>query len=159
MTLHWTCSSSSLSFLNRERRETRTGDQNWAQDFRCGLTRAERRARITTLNLLTRVFCGAWGYPSPVTFHLPLLNLIILSTQLSSLSRSGEMAAQPSGVSVTHPSFISPTKFLRVHSIHSSRLLMLINWIRLERSWMRLETSWIRLEQNVMRLDDDQLEL
>jgi len=43
------------------------------------------------------------------------LNLIrFLSAQLSSLSRSRWMAAQPSGVSTTPPSFVSSANLLRV---------------------------------------------
>lgn len=47
-----------------------------------------------------------------------------LTTQLSSLSRSLWMAAQPSGISAPPPSFVSSPIFLRVHSIPSSRSLM-----------------------------------
>ena len=57
--------------------------------------------------------------------HLPLLNFIrFLSAQLSSLSRSCWMAAQPSGVSSTLPSLVSSANLLRVHSNSSARSLM-----------------------------------
>jgi len=59
------------------------------------------------------------------TLHLPLLNFIrLFSTHLSSLSRSCWMAAQPSGVSATHPTFVSSANLLRVRFILSSRSLM-----------------------------------
>ena len=59
------------------------------------------------------------------TLHLPLLNLIrFLSAQLSSLSRSRWMAAQPSGVSTTPPSLVSSANLLMVHFNSSSRSLL-----------------------------------
>ena len=70
-------------------------------------------------------WCMGLFFPRCRTLHLPLLNLIrFLSAQLSSLSSSHWMAAQPSGVSTTPPSLVSSANLLRVHSNPSSRSLM-----------------------------------
>ena len=59
------------------------------------------------------------------TLHWPLWNFIrFLCSQLSSLSGSHWMAAQPSSVSTTPPSFVSSANLLRVHSNSSSRSLI-----------------------------------
>ena len=69
-------------------------------------------------------WCMELFLPRYSTLHLFLLNFVrFLSAQLSSLSRSRGMAAQPSGVSTTPPSFVSPANLLRVHSVLSFRLL------------------------------------
>ena len=90
-----------------------------------------RTPRSHSTELLSRrstpslYWCMGLFLPSCRTLHLPLLNLIrFLSAQLSSLSRSRWMAAQPAGVSTTPPSFVSSTNLLRVHSNSSSRSLM-----------------------------------
>ena len=70
-------------------------------------------------------WCMGLFLPRCRTVHLPLLNLIrFLSAQLSSLSRSRWLAAQPASVSTTPPSFVSSANLLRVHSNSSSRSLM-----------------------------------
>ena len=56
------------------------------------------------------------------TLNLTLLNSMrFLSAQLSHLSRTCWMAAQPSGVSTTPPSLVSSVNLLRVHSVCSFR--------------------------------------
>lgn len=45
LSLCWTCSRKSVFFFH-------WGDQNWTQYPRCGLARAERRGRITSIDLL-----------------------------------------------------------------------------------------------------------
>ena len=70
-------------------------------------------------------WCMGLFLPRCRTLHLPLLIFIrFLPTQLSSLSRSCWMAAQPSGVSTTPPSFVSSANLLRVCSVPSSRTSM-----------------------------------
>ena len=67
-------------------------------------------------------WCMGLFLPRCRTLPLPWLNLIrFLSAQLSSLSRSVWMAAQPAGVSTTPPSFVSSANLLRVHSNSSSK--------------------------------------
>ena len=75
-------------------------------------------------------------FPKPVQVHGvvppqvqdPALVLVglhqVTLRQLSSLSRSRRMAAQPSGVSATSPSFVLSAKLLRVRSVPSSGSLM-----------------------------------
>ena len=91
-------------------------------------TRTSRSFSADLLTSRSALTCtDACGYSTlgVGALHLPLLILIrFLSTQLSSLSRSHWMAAQPSGVSTTPPNFVSSANLLRVHSIPSSRLLM-----------------------------------
>ena len=70
-------------------------------------------------------WCMGLFLPRCRTLYLPLLNFIrFLCAQLSSLSRSRWMAAQPSGVSTTPPSFVSSANLLRVHSNSASKSLM-----------------------------------
>jgi len=70
-------------------------------------------------------WCLGLFLPRGRTLPLPLVNLIrFLSAQLSSLSRSRWMAAQPAGVSTTPPSLVSSANWLRVTSNSSSRSLM-----------------------------------
>ncbi|PKU43429.1 hypothetical protein llap_6262 [Limosa lapponica baueri] len=68
--------------------------------------------------------CVELFLPQCSTLHLPLFNFIkFLSAQLSSLYRSRNMVAQPSGVSATPPSFVSSANLLRVHSVPSSQVI------------------------------------
>jgi len=70
-------------------------------------------------------WCMGLFLPRCRTLHLPLLSFIrFLCAQLSSLSRFRWMAAQPSGVSTTPPSFVSSANLLRVHFVLLSRSLM-----------------------------------
>ena len=75
-------------------------------------------SRVTHSRLHSTASGGAGTSPEKETPQ-PLL-----SAQLSSLSRSRWMAAQPAGVSTTPPSLVSSANLLRVHSNSSSRSLM-----------------------------------
>jgi len=83
------------------------------------------------------------------TPHLSFLNLIrFLSAQLSSLSRSCWMVAQPSGGSATPHSFVSSSNLLRVDSNPSSRSLMkILNMTRLVTDpWGTLLVTCLQLD-------------
>lgn len=67
-------------------------------------------------------WCTTMFFPVCRTLHVPLLNFIkSLSAHLSSLLKTLRIAAQPSGVSTTPPSFVAPANLLRVHSASSER--------------------------------------
>lgn len=69
--------------------------------------------------------CMGLFLPRCRTLRLPLLNFIrLLSTQLSSLSRSRWMAAQPPGVPAIPPSFVPSASLWRLRFVPSSRTLM-----------------------------------
>lgn len=76
--------------------------------------------------------------PQNSTLHLPLLNFMkLLSTQLSSLSRSCWMTAQTYDVSATLPNFLSSANLLSVLSFHPSHW-----WIRWKKfiSWFNCQS-------------------
>ena len=115
VTLCWTCFSMSVSFSH-------WGGENWTQQSSCALTSAEQRGRITSFGLLSTLFLMqprlVWA-PFTVRVHCWLMitqnhkGLLCwaafqpVSLQLSSISRSLWMAAQPSGLSPTPSSFVS----------------------------------------------------
>lgn len=80
---------------------------NWAQCSRCGLPSAEGLTLLAQGQLVgqdTRPFFAKL-FPRCRTWHFPLLNAVnFLLACFSSLPRSPQMAAQPSGVPAAPPS-------------------------------------------------------
>ena len=89
----------------------------------CCLPRSFSAELLSSRSTPNLYWCMQLLLPRWRTLHL-LTIIRILSTQLSSLSRSHWMVTQPSGVSATPPSFVSPANLLRVHSMPSFRSLI-----------------------------------